>query len=207
MTSRSRYTPASRPRCVSGRMFAALRRATFSCTSGSTAVTSANWSCPPASAAGSKPHSTMANLRCASFVAMRSTCRSHRAGCDKGKPGDPRREGPGPRSYEVLVSNPHRPDEAGRRSADQRSFRPEDAELVALWIGQHRPGFVAGLADVHTPGPEGDDAVDLGLPVGRTRRCTRAEVEVNAVLRQLLVGARHEADTDRGVLVGADHDL
>ena len=51
-------------------------------------------------------------------------------------------------------------------AAERSLLGGEDAELVALGIGQHHPGLVA-LTDVDVTRPEGDDAVDLGpLVVG-----------------------------------------
>src|SRR4029453_8154747 len=60
----------------------------------------------------------------------------------------------------------------------QALLRAYDAELIALRIGEHRPGLLAGLADVRPPGAEPDDPFDLGLAVLRIG----IEVEVQPVL-------------------------
>src|SRR5215207_430729 len=59
--------------------------------------------------------------------------------------------------------------------------RGENAELVALRVGQHYPALLA-LADVDMPCAKTEDAIDLGLLV------IGAEVEVDAVLDDLVVG-------------------
>ena len=76
-------------------------------------------------------------------------------------------------------------------AAGRSLFGGEDAELVALGIGQHHPGLVA-LTDFDVTRPEGDDAVDLGpLVIG-------PEVEVDAVLDDLVVGHRDEEPVGSG---------
>src|SRR5690349_4722665 len=62
----------------------------------------------------------------------------------------------------------------------------EDAEFVALRIGQHHPALVATLPDVDMPRTQRQHPVHLGLLIIRT------EVEVDAVLHHLLVGHREE---------------
>ena len=86
-------------------------------------------------------------------------------------------------------------------------LRSEDAELVALRVGQHGPRLVARLPDVHPPGTQGEDAPDLGFPVLGPGVATGVEVEVDTVLDRLRVAGGHEADPDLGVHVGADDDL
>jgi hypothetical protein len=72
-------------------------------------------------------------------------------------------------------------------SADQRLLGSEDAELVALRIGQHGPRLVARLPDVHSPGTKSKDAPDLCFPIVGPGVATRVEVEVDTVLDRLLV--------------------
>jgi hypothetical protein len=60
----------------------------------------------------------------------------------------------------------------------------DDAELVALGIGQHDPRLLAGLADVDAAGAERQDALDLRVPVVGAG----GEIEMEAVLGGLLIG-------------------
>src|SRR3954454_9672323 len=43
----------------------------------------------------------------------------------------------------------------------------QDAELVAFGIGEHDPGHVLPLTDVHVPGAHVDQPLDLGVAVVR----------------------------------------
>src|SRR6185369_8615064 len=60
-------------------------------------------------------------------------------------------------------------------------FGREDAELVALRVGEHHPRLLA-LAYVDMPGAQTGHTVDLGLLIVGT------EVEVDAVLDDVVVG-------------------
>ena len=68
--------------------------------------------------------------------------------------------------------------------------RTEDAELVALRIGQDNPAYiVAALANVSAPGTERFQAADLrGLVLIRRG----GEINMQAVLGALLLRYRHE---------------
>ena len=95
----------------------------------------------------------------------------------------------------------------GCASARQGLLRADDAELVALWISEHRPRLVASLTDVDRSCPEGDKAFDLRLTFAGAGVGPRAEIEMHTVLDDLVVGARHEADADGCVVSWADDDL
>src|SRR5213079_880989 len=81
-------------------------------------------------------------------------------------------------------------------SARRVASRPaEDAELVALRVGQHHPGHRGTLPDVDVPGTHVDEALHLGVLV------LGGEVEVQAVLAVLRVRHGDEAQL-RLCLVG-----
>jgi hypothetical protein len=63
------------------------------------------------------------------------------------------------------------------------------------------------LTDVDGSCPEGDEALDLRVTFGGAGAGARVEIEVDAVLDDLLVRARHEADADGCVVGWADDDL
>src|SRR5699024_7279198 len=66
------------------------------------------------------------------------------------------------------------------RSAGSVGGRGEDAEFVALGIGEDDPGFVPGLSHIDVSCPEFEEAGHLGgLIVG-------SEVEVETILHDLL---------------------
>ncbi len=98
-----------------------------------------------------------------------------------------------------------RPDRAatGREAVARR----EDAELVALRVGEHLPGDVRTvLTHVDPTGPEGDQAVDLRLAVVAD---VRGEVDVETVLDLFALGHRDEHQPGRGggPAVGRDRIL
>src|SRR5207244_660648 len=64
----------------------------------------------------------------------------------------------------------------------------EEAELVALGVGEHDPRHLVALADVDLAGAEGEQALELlGLVAPR-----RVDVDVDAVLRHLRFGYGYE---------------
>jgi hypothetical protein len=70
-----------------------------------------------------------------------------------------------------------------------------------LEVREHHPGHVLALPDVHAPGAEVEQPLDLGgLVVGR-------EIEVEPVLDGLPFGDGDEDDARQGALVGADDEL
>ena len=73
-------------------------------------------------------------------------------------------------------------------SARQRPLRPDDAELVALWISEDSPRLVAPLTDVDGSRPEGDEALDLRFTFAGTGVDARIEAEMHTVLDDLVVG-------------------
>ena len=64
-----------------------------------------------------------------------------------------------------------------RLLADEGPFRTHHAELVAFRVGEDGPGLGAALPDIHRPGTEGKDALDLGLLLAKIG----AQVEVEAI--------------------------
>ena len=75
----------------------------------------------------------------------------------------------------------------------------EDAEFVALGVGEDDPGFVPGLAHVDTAGSEIEEAGHLGgLIIG-------TEIEVEPVLHDLLFTV--DADDDARQTIGRLPDL
>ena len=76
--------------------------------------------------------------------------------------------------------------------------RAEDAELAALWVGQHHPRLLA-LADVHVRGAEGLQALDLGgLVVGRVRARRRGGPGSSRPWGRRWAAARARAPSRRG---------
>src|SRR5690606_25910931 len=75
----------------------------------------------------------------------------------------------------------------------------EDAELVALGIGEHDPRLVAGLPDVGVPGTQRQEALDLRFLV------VRAKIDVQPVLAGLLV--RRDSEQQARLAVGRGTDL
>ena len=92
-------------------------------------------------------------------------------------------------------------------STGQRLLRADDAELVALWIGENDPCLVASLTDVDGSCAEGDEALDLRFTFAGTGVVTWVEIEMPAVLDDLVVGARHKAYADGRIVGRADDDL
>jgi transposase len=90
-----------------------------------------------------------------------------------------------------------------RWSSGERCFRAYHAELVTFRVGQDRPRLGAGLADVDPAGAQRQQTFDLRLAVFRLG----GQVEVDPVLERLRLGHRHEAQSDRRVLVWPDDDL
>ena len=88
-------------------------------------------------------------------------------------------------------------------SSDERLFRADHAELVALRVGQYNPGLCASLPDVDPAGSESQEALDLLVAI----LGAGGHVEVHAVLDGLWIGDRHKAHSDGRILVGTDDDL
>jgi hypothetical protein len=79
-------------------------------------------------------------------------------------------------------------DPSGGAGLHQWSTIPEDAELVALWIGQHHPRDIA-LANVNVGCAECDESLDFGVLI------LGAEVEMNTILDLLGVVDRLEHES------------
>jgi hypothetical protein len=103
-----------------------------------------------------------------------------------------------PRPSIALVIRPSLYGPARTRTPGSRSSRREDAELVALRIGQNDPRFVA-LSDIGIRRAEVDQASYLSLLVDRT------EIEVKPVLDRLRL--RHSSKQQARDLVGRRSDL
>jgi len=88
-------------------------------------------------------------------------------------------------------------------SRDERFLRAQDAELVALGVGEHGPRLRAALPDVDPACAERENPFDLGVAAARAG----GEVKVQAVLHRFAVGHWHEADSHRCGFVGADDDF
>src|SRR5689334_2322477 len=82
-----------------------------------------------------------------------------------------------------------------------RLARSEDAELVALGVGQHDPGHVVTLAHVDVPGTHVDQPLDLGVAI------VRIEVDVQPVLAELRVVDLHEHELRVGLAGRRDDNL
>src|SRR5580704_11803229 len=82
--------------------------------------------------------------------------------------------------------------EPARRGLRSGAAAGQDAELVALRVGQDNPALLA-LADIGVPGAQAEQAADLLalLPVGR------AEVEMEPVLDALALGHAGEGQYRR----------
>src|SRR6266496_3153941 len=79
--------------------------------------------------------------------------------------------------------------------------RPQHVELVAVRIGHHHPTHVRTLADVDAPSAETFQARHLG------RLVLWPQIEVEAVLRRLLLGGLEEQVRDDAVLGAAGRRL
>ena len=76
----------------------------------------------------------------------------------------------------------------------------EYAELVAFRVHEHGPGLLA-LSDVRSRGSQREQPLDLGVSI------VRSEVEVQAVLRRLRLGDRHEQEPRKSIRGGSDLEL
>ena len=82
--------------------------------------------------------------------------------------------------------------------------RLDDAELVALGIGEHDVALLRALADVDVPGAELERPRHRGLLVLRRRA---RQVEVDLVLADLLPLGRLEVDPEPGAISRQDRDV
>src|SRR6266536_153251 len=87
--------------------------------------------------------------------------------------------------------------------ANERCLGTDHAELVSFRVGEYGPRLGAGLPDVDPARTERENALDLGVPLAGAS----GEVEVYAILDDLPVGHRHEADPERCGRLGADDDF
>src|SRR5437660_3618787 len=78
--------------------------------------------------------------------------------------------------------------------------RSEDAELIALGIGQHNPRLLA-LSHVRSRGPERKQPFDLNVPV------LWPEVEVQPILRRLQLRNGHEEESRKTISRGSNLEL
>src|SRR5690349_20570755 len=81
------------------------------------------------------------------------------------------------------------------------SARSEDAELVALRVGQHDPRHVVALTHVDVPGSHVDQPLDLRVAV------VRIEVDVQPVLAEFRVVDLHEHEHRVDLAGRRDDDL
>jgi AcrR family transcriptional regulator len=88
-----------------------------------------------------------------------------------------------------------------RELFDERPVGTEHAELVALGIGKDNPTHIVALSDVDRPRAECDDALYLGVLI------VGVEIDVEAILRRLLIEDTDEAQAGIIVRVAADDDL
>ena len=97
------------------------------------------------------------------------------------------------------VIDPRRPQPARKRVP-----RLDQAELVALGIGEHDMGLVRSLADVDVPGAERDQPLDRLLLIvqGRGR-----QVEVEAIGACLADRRRHEQQREPGAIGRHERDV
>src|SRR5207245_2171816 len=88
--------------------------------------------------------------------------------------------------------------------SEEGIVRLDDAELVALGVGEHDMLVVGALTDIDVAGPELDQPLDRFPLVidGRAR-----QIEMDAVLARLVLRDRLELDPESGVIRGHEADL
>src|SRR5947209_257905 len=90
-----------------------------------------------------------------------------------------------------------------RRRGGSVHLPPQQAELVALGVGQHNPGDLRRLANVDAPRPERKQPFQLGVLVSTGR----VDVDVDAVFERLWLGHGHEHQRWRAAHLAADFNF